>query len=72
MLTGFGAMMEDIDEKPAHVDLVVGKPVTISGLRAAVTTAVGLQAGSYHRQSAETGRVDGDPWLTATKATSPD
>jgi hypothetical protein len=54
------------------VDLVVGKPVTISGLRAAVTTAVGLQAGSYHRQSAETGRVDGDPWLTATKATSPD
>ena len=37
MLTGFGAMMRDVNEKPTAVDLVVGKPVTIDGLRAAVT-----------------------------------
>ncbi len=44
MLTGFGAMMEDAGEKPTAVDFVVGKPVTIAGLRTAVTRAVGLRA----------------------------
>lgn len=42
MLTGFGTMMQDTNEKPTDVDLVVSKPVTIGGLRAAVTKAVGL------------------------------
>ena len=42
MLTGFGGMMNDAEERPAGVDLVVGKPVTIDGLRSAVTEAVGL------------------------------
>ena len=44
MLTGFGAMMEDTGEKPTAVDFVVGKPVTMSDLRTAVTRAVGLRA----------------------------
>jgi signal transduction histidine kinase len=44
MLTGFGAMMKDANEKPTAVDLVVAKPVTIDELRAAVTEAVGLRA----------------------------
>lgn len=44
MLTGFGAMMEVTGEKPTAVDFVVGKPVTIAGLRTAVTKAVGLRA----------------------------
>ena len=39
MLTGFGSMMEAADDKPANVDLVVGKPVTIADLRSAVTKA---------------------------------
>ena len=42
MLTGFGAMMRDVNETPPGVDLIVGKPVTINGLRAAVAEAVGL------------------------------
>ncbi|HUI07315.1 MAG TPA: PAS domain S-box protein [Verrucomicrobiae bacterium] len=37
MLTGFGSMMEAADDKPANVDLVVGKPVTIADLRGAMT-----------------------------------
>ena len=36
MLTGFGAMMDAADEKPADVDLVIAKPVTIAGLRLAL------------------------------------
>jgi CheY-like chemotaxis protein len=36
MLTGVGVMMEATDEKPDNVDLVVGKPVTIAGLRRAL------------------------------------
>jgi len=40
MLTGFGAMMEAADEKPTGVDFIVGKPVTIKALRAAVSKAV--------------------------------
>jgi signal transduction histidine kinase len=51
MLTGFGAMMKDANEKPAAVDLVVAKPVTIDGLRAAVTEAVGLHTASPRQSS---------------------
>ena len=40
MLTGFGSMMEATGERPADVDLVVGKPVTIVDLRAALAKAV--------------------------------
>jgi signal transduction histidine kinase/ActR/RegA family two-component response regulator len=40
MLTGFGSMMDAGDEKPTGVDFIVGKPVTIDGLRAAVSKAV--------------------------------
>jgi CheY-like chemotaxis protein len=36
MLTGFGSMMEAANEKPADVDLVVSKPVTIADLRTAL------------------------------------
>ncbi len=31
MLTVFGSMMDAADEKPAGVDLVLGKPITIYG-----------------------------------------
>ena len=44
MLTGFGAMMQVNGEKPAGVDLVIGKPVTIVDMRAAIASAVSLQA----------------------------
>jgi len=44
MLTGFGTTMEVTGEKPTAVDFVVGKPVTIDGLRTAVARAVGLRA----------------------------
>jgi CheY-like chemotaxis protein len=40
MLTGFGSMMDAANEKPAGVDLVLGKPVTINALRTALATAV--------------------------------
>jgi FixJ family two-component response regulator len=40
MLTGFGAMMEATGEKPPSVDLVVGKPITMEDLRAAVARVV--------------------------------
>jgi len=40
MLTGFGSMMEAIGEKPPDVDLVVGKPITMDELRAAVAKVV--------------------------------
>ncbi len=40
MLTGFGSMMDAADEKPAGVDFIVGKPVTINALRAALSKAV--------------------------------
>ena len=32
-ITGFGGMMNSSGEKPGSVDLVVGKPVSRSGLR---------------------------------------
>ena len=51
MLTGFGAMMKDADEKPTAVDLIVGKPVTIDDLRAAITEVVGLHATSLRESS---------------------
>jgi CheY-like chemotaxis protein/anti-sigma regulatory factor (Ser/Thr protein kinase) len=44
MLTGFGSMMEANGERPVAVDLVVGKPVTIVGLRAALSKAVAAHA----------------------------
>ena len=40
MLTGFGSMMDDANEKPAGVDFIVGKPVTIPALRAALSHAL--------------------------------
>ena len=40
MLTGFGSMMDAADEKPTGVDFIVGKPVTINALRAALSKAV--------------------------------
>ena len=39
MLTGFGTMMMAADEKPAGVDLLMGKPVTMEGLRGAFAKA---------------------------------
>jgi signal transduction histidine kinase len=44
MLTGFGSMMEATGEKPAGVDLVVGKPVTMHDMHSAVASALALQA----------------------------
>ena len=44
MLTGFGSMMEANGERPEGVDLVVSKPVTIVGLRAALSKAVAAHA----------------------------
>jgi PAS domain S-box-containing protein len=40
MLTGFGSMMDAADEKPAGVDLVLGKPITINALRTAMSKVV--------------------------------
>ncbi len=39
LLTGFGAMMAAAGEKPAGVDYIVSKPVTINELRAAIAQA---------------------------------
>jgi len=39
MLTGFGSMMMAADEKPSGVDLIIGKPVTLDGLREALAKA---------------------------------
>jgi ligand-binding sensor domain-containing protein/signal transduction histidine kinase/CheY-like chemotaxis protein len=41
LLTGFGEMMADQDERPEGVDLIVGKPVTIDALREAITKLIG-------------------------------
>ncbi len=40
MLTGFGDMMKASAEKPAHVDLVISKPVTLARLRQAMRTVL--------------------------------
>ena len=36
LLTGFGEFMQDAGERPAGVDCVLAKPVTIATLRAAL------------------------------------
>jgi PAS domain S-box-containing protein len=41
MLTGFGSMMEAVNEKPVGIDFVISKPVTIDSLRQAIARAVG-------------------------------
>ena len=41
MLTGFGEMMTAADERPAGVDLVISKPITLGRLREALTQVVG-------------------------------
>jgi len=43
MLTGFGELRAAAGQRPAGVDLVVGKPITLAGLRAAVAAAVGAR-----------------------------
>jgi len=40
LLTGFGSMMQAAGEQPTDIDLVVGKPVTILGLREAIAKVV--------------------------------
>jgi nitrogen fixation negative regulator NifL len=40
LLTGFGDMMKAAGETPPGIDLVLGKPVTIAGLRAALAQVV--------------------------------
>lgn len=41
LLTGFGDLMAGAGEKPAGVDLVIGKPFNASSLRTAIATATG-------------------------------
>jgi CheY-like chemotaxis protein/anti-sigma regulatory factor (Ser/Thr protein kinase) len=36
MLTGLGDLMHELDERPAGVDLVISKPVTLAGFREAI------------------------------------
>ncbi|MGD0060823.1 MAG: PAS domain S-box protein [Verrucomicrobiia bacterium] len=40
LLTGFGNMMQATGEQPPGIDLVLGKPVTIAGLRSALAKVV--------------------------------
>jgi nitrogen fixation negative regulator NifL len=40
LLTGFGNMMQAAGERPPGVDLILGKPVTIAGLRAGLAQVV--------------------------------
>ncbi len=40
MLTGFGDIMHSTDEKPAHIDCVLGKPITLEELKKAIDTVV--------------------------------
>lgn len=40
LLTGFGSIMQASGEEPPGVDLVLGKPVTIAGLRSALANVV--------------------------------
>jgi FixJ family two-component response regulator len=40
MLTGFGHLMDAKGEKPAGVDVVVGKPVTFDALQDAILQVV--------------------------------
>ncbi|MCC7369416.1 MAG: response regulator [Chloroflexi bacterium] len=41
MLTGLGDLMNEVGERPTGVDLVIGKPVTLAELRAAVVLVMG-------------------------------
>jgi CheY-like chemotaxis protein len=41
MLTGLGDFMLAVEEKPAGVDLVVGKPFTLTALREALAKVIG-------------------------------
>jgi PAS domain S-box-containing protein len=50
MVTGLGALMNDVGERPAGVDLVVAKPVTLGGLRAAVREVVGRRGANDCRR----------------------
>ena len=40
LLTGFGDVMGDHDERPEGVDLIVSKPITLGALRAAMTKVI--------------------------------
>ncbi len=41
MMTGFGPIMEGNSEKPSGVDLIISKPITLSGLREALAAVTG-------------------------------
>ena len=41
MMTGFGPIMEGNSEKPTGVDLIISKPITLSGLREALAAVTG-------------------------------
>jgi CheY-like chemotaxis protein len=41
LLTGYGDLMQGTDDHPAGVDLILGKPFTIDGLRGVIQQAVG-------------------------------
>ena len=47
MLTGFADLMGGVDELPAGVDLVIGKPTTLARLRVAVATVTGEVQPAY-------------------------
>jgi PAS domain S-box-containing protein len=47
MLTGFADLMGGVDERPAGVDLVIGKPTTLARLRVAIATLTGDPAPAY-------------------------
>lgn len=51
MLTGFGDIMAVTDETPAGIDLVLGKPVTMAGLRQALATTMNsVQTGAIFKE----------------------
>jgi CheY-like chemotaxis protein len=45
MLTGFGELMNAAGEQPDGVDAVVGKPITLDALRAAIAMVASAPAG---------------------------
>ena len=47
MLTGFADLMGGVDDRPAGVDLVIGKPTTLARLRVAIATLTGEPASTY-------------------------
>jgi signal transduction histidine kinase/CheY-like chemotaxis protein len=52
MVTGFGDLMNQHDERPVGIDLVVSKPVTLGALRTAIAQVIGLSAASQQRGAA--------------------